>query len=114
MPCKGLKQSGPLQHHRGLLKEIHRYLKKGLTPESTNSNKPSDRDARHRSTNVARTPTPSDSGGNDIAVIRRGITSLVCLNKDQDRRYYRLRRIQWIQPVHFFLRYHLLWLFGSV
>ena len=91
VPCKGLKQSGPLQHRCGLLKEIHRYLKKCLTPESTNSNEPSDRDARHRSTDLARTPSTSDSGGNEISVIRRGISTLVCLDKAQVRRYYRLR-----------------------
>src|SRR6185295_5888615 len=64
---------------------------KVLTPESTNSNEPSDRDARHRSTDLSRTPSTSDSGGDEISVIRHGITTLVCLDKAQVRRYYRLR-----------------------
>jgi glyceraldehyde 3-phosphate dehydrogenase len=92
MPGKGLKQSGPLQHRRGLLEEIHRYLtKKSLTLESPNSNEPGDRDARHRSTGLAPTRSTAGLHGTEISVIRHGITALVCLDKAQERRYYRPR-----------------------
>jgi hypothetical protein len=40
---------------------------------------------------LARTPSTSVLGGNEISVMRRGITALVRLDKAQVRRYYRVR-----------------------
>src|SRR4029077_13859207 len=78
MPGKGIEQSGPLQHLCGLFEEIHRYLVgKCLTLESTNSNEPGDRDARHRSTELTPTLPESGSGGSETSAIRRGITAFV-------------------------------------
>jgi len=86
MPGKGIQQSGPLQHLCGLFEEIHRYLvAKCLTLESTNSNEPGDRDARHRSTEMAPNLPESGSGGSETSAIRCGITAFVCLDKAQER-----------------------------
>src|SRR5438477_5151291 len=105
---KDLEQSGPLQHLLGLFEEVHRYLKKGkrLALESTNSNEPSDRDARHRSADLTTVLSGSGSGGSKTPMIRRGITALVWLDKPQERRYYRPHSGRWIQPAYLFLRDH--------
>ena len=87
---KCFKQSRPLQHHRSLFEKIHRCLTgKCLTIESTNSNEPGDRDARHRSADLAPILSASDSGDRETSVIRRRVTTLVWLDKAQERRYYR-------------------------
>ena len=60
-----------------------------LTLESTNSNEPGDRDARHRSVDLAPILSASGAGNRETSVIRRRVTALVWLDKAQGRRYYR-------------------------
>ena len=63
--------------------------RKHPTLESTNSNQPGDRDARHRSADLAPILSVSGSDDSETSVIRRGITAFVWLDKAQERRYYR-------------------------
>jgi len=53
--------------------------------ESTNSNEPGNRDARHRSADLTATLSGSGLIGVETPVIRRGITTLVWLDKPQER-----------------------------
>jgi hypothetical protein len=69
--------------------------------DSTNSNEPGDRDARHRSADPTTSLSGPGSDGSETSVIRRGITALVWLDKPQERGYYRRHSGRWIQPANF-------------